>query len=180
MSKKRNKYGFKLIITGTSGVGKTSLLHRYCDNKFEINLKPSIGADFTLKVVDLKKSEVIFTIWDIGGHTNFDNLRNYYYNGSDAGIIVFDVTKMDSVEAIRNKWLEEMRAVGNIPIIILGNKVDIENERMISSSDIKKLSEEFGLHIFETSAKSGENVKKAFETIAKMCMGNDIESIISN
>ncbi|MBD3230131.1 MAG: GTP-binding protein [Candidatus Lokiarchaeota archaeon] len=166
------KFAFKLILTGNAGVGKTSLIRRYADNKFEMNQKPSIGADFTIKAVNLKKYQVIFTIWDIGGQPMFDSLRNYYYSGSDAGIIVFDVINAESMAAIREKWLPEMRSIGEIPVIILGNKIDLKNERVVSSKDCEDLAKELGLYVYETSAKTGEKVNDAFHCIAKLCMGD--------
>lgn len=166
------KYAFKLILIGDAGVGKTSLIRRYADNKFDIAQKPSIGADFTIKAVKLKKYEVIFTIWDIGGQSMFDSLRNYYYSGTDAGVIVFDVTNSASVDNIRSKWLPEIQSLGEIPLIILGNKIDLKNNRVINTEDCENLKNELGLYVYETSAKSGKNVKDAFECIAKLCMGD--------
>ncbi|MHA1270298.1 MAG: Rab family GTPase [Candidatus Helarchaeota archaeon] len=162
------RYGFKVIMTGDTAVGKTSLIRRFCDNKFNKNQKPSIGADFTIKVINFPKCEVILTLWDVGGQALFDNLRAFYYQGSDAGIITFDVTEMNSLENVRKKWIPEMRAIGNIPILILANKVDLDDKRVISTQDCNTLSSEFNIQIIETSAKTGVNVKKAFETIARM------------
>ncbi|MHA1311080.1 MAG: Rab family GTPase [Candidatus Helarchaeota archaeon] len=161
------KFGFKVIITGDTAVGKTSLVRRYCDNKFDANQKPSIGADFTIKVVHFAKYEVILTIWDIGGQVLFDNLRDFYYQGSDAGIIVFDVTNQDSLKRISAKWLPEMQSINNISIIILANKIDLKQDRIIGPEECQQLSNDLGIPVFETSAKTGINVKKAFEALAK-------------
>lgn len=164
------KYGFKLIITGDAAVGKTSLIRRYCDNKFDQDQTPSIGADFTLKAINLPKTEVILTIWDVGGQPLFDQIRNYYYTGSDAGVLVFDVTDENSLTSIRNKWLPEMLGVGDIPIAIMANKTDLEDQRVISSEICEQIKQEFGYELFETSAKTGNGVKKAFEYIAQQCI----------
>ncbi|MHA1229161.1 MAG: Rab family GTPase [Candidatus Helarchaeota archaeon] len=170
MSDKKEKFGFKLVITGNAGCGKTSLIRRYADNKFDENYKPSIGADFTLKVINFPGYDVILTCWDIGGQDLFDSLRNYYYFGSNAALIVFDVTRPETLDRIQTKWLPDIRThVGDIPVLILANKVDLEEERKVSKEVIEQKSKELGIEIIETSAKTGENVKKAFETIAKMC-----------
>jgi small GTP-binding protein len=166
----KEKFGFKLVITGSAGSGKTSLIRRYADNKFDENYKPSIGADFTLKVINFPGYDVILTCWDIGGQDLFDSLRNYYYFGSNAAIIVFDVTRPETLEKVETKWLADLRSrVGDIPILILANKVDLEDDRKVDKDTVEKKAEELGIKIFETSAKSGKNVKEAFETIAKMC-----------
>lgn len=166
----KEKFGFKLVITGNASVGKTSLIRRYADNKFDQDYKPSIGADFTLKVVKFPGFDVILTVWDIGGQDLFDSLRNYYYFGSNASIIVFDVTRPETLERIKSKWMPDIKThVGDIPLLVLANKVDLEDERKVSKEDIEEWSEKLGVKIFETSAKTGDNVKEAFETIAKMC-----------
>ncbi|MHA1269926.1 MAG: Rab family GTPase [Candidatus Helarchaeota archaeon] len=166
----KEKFGFKLVITGDAGCGKTSLIRRYADNKFDENYKPSIGADFTLKVINFSSYDVILTCWDIGGQDLFDSLRNYYYFGSNASIIVFDVTRPETFERIGTKWLPDIRThVGDIPVLILANKVDLGEERKVTQEMIDEKAKEWGVEILETSAKTGKNVKSAFETIAKMC-----------
>ena len=166
----KEKFGFKLVITGNASCGKTSLIRRYADNKFDESYKPSIGADFTLKVISFSGYDVILTCWDIGGQDLFDSLRNYYYFGSNAAIIVFDVTRPETFERISTKWLPDIRThVGDIPVLVIANKIDLKDERKITSEMCKQKGEELGIEFFETSAKTGDHVKEAFETIAKMC-----------
>ncbi len=172
----KEKYGFKIIVIGDPAVGKSSLIRRFADNKFEQSYLPSIGADFTLKVVEFEKIQAILTIWDIGGQREFDNIRNFYYYGANAGIMVFDVTRPETYDHLMNHWAPQFRSgVGepNIPSVILANKVDLTVDRKITASRCKQLSEQLGYPIFETSAKSGENVHAAFEQIALMCFGDN-------
>jgi len=155
----KEKYGFKLVITGNASCGKTSLIRRYADNKFDENYKPSIGADFTLKVINFPGYDVILTCWDIGGQDLFDSLRNYYYFGAYAAMIIFDGTRLATFERVFTKWLPDIRNhVGEIPVIVLANKVDLESERQVTKDMIKKKAEEWNIEILETSAKTGANV----------------------
>jgi len=171
----KEKYGFKIIVIGDPAVGKSSLICRFADNKFEKSYLPSIGADFTLKIVEFEKIQAILTIWDIGGQREFDNIRNFYYYGANAGIMIFDVTRPETYDNLKNHWEPQFKTgVGeSVPCVILANKVDKTVDRKITATKCKLLSEELGYPLFETSAKSGENVHGAFEKIALMCFGGN-------
>lgn len=168
------KYTYKIVVVGDPSVGKTSLIRRYADKKFDESYLPTIGADFTIKQFDLKKDDmdvqVILTIWDMGGHKGFDRVRDLYYPGANAGLVVFDLTEKETFEHLES-WLADIYAHcgTEIPLIILANKNDLPN-KTISKNEMKKLALNKKLEIFETSAKSGENVEKAFELIAEKCL----------
>ncbi len=169
----KEKYGFKVIVLGDPAVGKTSLIRRFADNKFEKSYLPSIGADFTLKVVEFKKIQAILTIWDIGGQTEFDGIRNFYYYGANAGIMVFDCTRPETYQNLIDKWAPQFRnAVGEpVPCVILCNKIDLTDQRVITDAQCDEISRILGFQVFKTSAKTGENVQAAFEQIALLCFG---------
>jgi small GTP-binding protein len=170
----KEKYGFKIIVIGDPSVGKTSLIRRFADNKFEQSYLPSIGADFTLKIVEFEKIQAILTIWDIGGQREFDNIRNFYYYGANAGIMVFDCTRPETYDNLMNSWaLQFKEGVGEpVPCVILCNKTDLADDRKVSDAQCQAISNQLGYPIFETSAKSGINVHAAFEQIAMMCFGD--------
>ncbi|NVM55516.1 MAG: GTP-binding protein [Candidatus Helarchaeota archaeon] len=169
----KEKYGFKIIVIGDPAVGKSSLIRRFADNKFEASYLPSIGADFTLKIVEFEKIQAILTIWDIGGQKEFDNIRNFYYYGANAGIMVFDSTRPETYNNLLNNWSHQFKeGVGEpVPCVILCNKVDLIDQRVITDAQCEQMSAQLGYPIFETSALSGENVYAAFEQIALMCFG---------
>ncbi|MFX1293678.1 MAG: Rab family GTPase [Promethearchaeota archaeon] len=176
MSKsEKEKYGFKIIVLGDATVGKSSLIRRFTDNKFDQSYLPSIGADFTLKVVEFQKIQAILTIWDIGGQKEFDSIRNFYYYGANAGIMVFDCTKPETYNNLIDKWYPQfMQVVASntpVPCIILCNKIDLTDERVITEEQNDEISAKLGYTVFQTSAKSGENVHAAFEQIALLCFG---------
>jgi small GTP-binding protein len=165
----KEKYGFKVVVIGDPAVGKTSLIRRFADNKFEQSYLPSIGADFTLKIVEFEKIQAILTIWDIGGQREFDDIRSFYYYGANAGIMVFDCTRPETYSNLQ-KWATSFReGVGEaIPCIILCNKMDLK--RQITDKQINDLAAQLGYPVYFTSAKSGENVRAAFEQIATLCL----------
>ncbi|MHA1310586.1 MAG: Rab family GTPase [Candidatus Helarchaeota archaeon] len=164
-------FRFKVVVIGDAAVGKTSIIRKYSLNQFSENYKMTVGADFNVKVVKFKDlGEVSLTIWDFGGQEKFEEIRRYYYYGAHAAIIVFDITNRDSFNNIK-KWLTDLQSeVGNIPYLILANKSDLQDDRQVSKSEIDQLSDDLKIKIFDTSAKTGDNIEKAFYEIAKECL----------
>ena len=162
------KYAIKIIVVGDPSVGKTSLIRRHATGAFEESYSPTIGTDFALKVVDLKDMEITCTIWDIGGHESFMSIRNVYYEGADASVIIYDVTKEESFKNVK-KWYDDFtKTVGIIPTVIIGNKIDLQ--RKIKKEEGEKLALELHAIFYETSAKTGENVDMAFGHLANLCI----------
>ncbi|MHA1268400.1 MAG: Rab family GTPase [Candidatus Helarchaeota archaeon] len=164
-------YRFKVVVIGDAAVGKTSIIRKYSLNKFEENYKMTVGADFNVKLVNFDDlGEVSLTIWDFGGQEKFQEIRKYYYYGTQAAIIVFDIVNPESFKNVK-KWKDDLyRETGEIPFIILANKIDLLDQAKISKDQIDQLSDELKVKIFETSAKTGENIENAFREIAKNCL----------
>jgi small GTP-binding protein len=166
-------YSYKLVVVGDPSVGKTSLIRRYANKKFEESYLPTIGADFTIKQIDLKQDkatkQIMLQIWDMGGQRLFERIKEHYLIGANAGLIVFDLTRRPTFEHLEN-WLEDIkRLCGEIPCVILANKSDLSN-RDIAKDELTKLASDKEVEIFETSAKTGNNVDHVFELIAKKCL----------
>ena len=160
---------YKLLLLGDSAVGKSCLLLRYCDEKFQDIHLATIGLDFRLKTIYLENNKKIkVQIWDTAGQDRFLAITKNYYRGANGILLVFDVTNSSSFEHIKN-WIEQIKdeASDKIIIYLLGNKIDCIDNRVIKKEEGKKLSEEFGLKYYETSAKNNENVENAFLDLIK-------------
>jgi small GTP-binding protein len=161
---------FKLLIVGESGVGKTCMLLRFADNLFEPDFLSTIGVDFKVKELLVDNKRVKLQIWDSAGQERFRNITASYYRGSSGIIIVYDVTKSDSFDKV-TEWITEVRRfVPNVPIVLVGNKCDMEDERQVPTEDGECLARSQDLVFLETSAKANTNIEAAFEKLTRKLM----------
>ncbi len=167
-------FRFKFVIIGDHEVGKTSLVRRFVENKFSHDYRATIGLNILSHSIQFFGNQIIYSLWDVGAQTFFKRFRQTYYLGAQAAFIVFDLTNRESFENIKN-WYEELENfIGGkeIPIIIIGNKTDLKDQRRIEYQDgvnlVNSLSQKPNIKIsyIETSALSGENVEDAFTLIA--------------
>lgn len=170
----------KVVLIGDGGVGKTSLRNQYIHKKFTNAYKATIGADFISKDVEIEDGRTaMMQIWDTAGQERFQSLGVAYYRGADACILVYDVNNFLSFQHLE-RWREDFLKLSSLageqardfPFIIIGNKIDID-DRVVSRRQARAWAEIHSsdkMHIpcFETSAKNGDNVEKAFAQIAKM------------
>ncbi|XP_019568752.1 ras-related protein Rab-26 isoform X2 [Rhinolophus sinicus] len=160
---------FKVMLVGDSGVGKTCLLVRFKDGAFLAGTFIStVGIDFRNKVLDVDGMKVKLQIWDTAGQERFRSVTHAYYRDAHALLLLYDVTNKASFDNIQ-AWLTEIQdyAQHNVVLMLLGNKVDSTQERVVKREDGEKLAKEYGLPFMETSAKTGLNVDLAFTAIAK-------------
>lgn len=165
---------------GNGGVGKTTLRRRWMGEGFTTSYILTVGADFAVKTLNTPNGhEVKFQIWDLGGQPHFKEVRKTFYAGTAGALVVYDVTDRKSYADIFG-WIEEMLKNINkkIPIVLVGNKIDLRDNasEAISTEEGNKLRKEiiekYGLKVLfiETSAKTGENVDKAFQNMAKLLL----------
>jgi small GTP-binding protein len=164
-------YKFKVCLFGPGNVGKTSLLIRYIKDYFNADLKQTIGSNFLIKDVEIDKTSIRLLLWDIGGQDQFAKLRTIYFKGSNAAFGVFDVTSPQSLLKLPG-WVSSIKKTvkKTIPMIIVGNKIDLE--RQVERHEAEDLAKRLNCDYLETSAKTGEKVELAFETIARACMSS--------
>lgn len=161
------QYVFKVVVVGDEQVGKTSLIVRFTEKRFSEAYKPTIGIDFAGKFVSFGKLDLNLIIWDIGGQEKYKILRRHYLEGARGAILVYDITNKTSFKNL-NKWLSDLdKYCGKVPIILVGNKSDLDTERKISTNQGSELAEETKLEFLETSAKSGHKVTDVFNMIAE-------------
>jgi small GTP-binding protein len=163
----------KVIVAGDGGVGKTTLIRRYCEGKFHASRVATIGVDFYTQQVQLSgaagaRGAVKLSIWDMAGQDRFEIVRAGFYRGSQAAALVFDVTEMDSLRNLK-RWRDEvLEALPKQPFLVVGNKVDLE--RSVSSELGRKAATYFDAPYVETSALTGEGVSDLFETLAILAL----------
>jgi Ras-related protein Rab-7A len=169
----RKKVLLKVIILGDSGVGKTSLMNQYVNKKFSNQYKATIGADFLTKEVMVDDRLVTMQIWDTAGQERFQSLGVAFYRGADCCVLVFDVNVAKTFENL-DSWRDEFliqagpKDAENFPFVVLGNKIDLEHQRVISQKRAQAWCQSKGnIPYFETSAKEAINVEQAFQTIAR-------------
>jgi small GTP-binding protein len=173
----------KISLCGDGGVGKTSLRKRYVGKGFDSDYIATIGADFVSKQVTLnigsKTKEAKFHIWDLAGQPNFNRVRKLYFQYTLGAFLVYDITRPDTLFSLE-RWMNELsKSSGStdISVIVLGNKSDLQAEskdRVKSEKARKYISEELiarfdnidgEISFYETSAKTGKNVDKAFHEL---------------
>jgi len=153
----------KLLLLGDSGVGKSSLMIRFADMKFDYNTISTVGIDFKEKLMEVDGRTVRLQIWDTAGQQRFRTITKSYYRGAQGYILVYDITHQLSFEHIKY-WLGEIKNHGreDFYTIIVGNKTDLEEERKVTTSEGKRFATENGIDYIETSAKEGQNVEVLF------------------
>ena len=161
------EYNLKLLSLGETGVGKTSIISMYAENNFFPNQQPTIGIDFKIKNLKYKNQQLKILLWDTAGQERFRKITNQYYNNADGIFLVFDVTKNNTFEQI-SYWINEINNKidkNKIGIILIGNKIDINEKRQVSIEQAQKIAECFNIPYIETSASKGENIDECFNLL---------------
>ncbi len=158
----------KVVVAGDGAVGKTSLIRRYCEGKFEHTRVATIGVDFQTQKVELPDRTVKLSIWDMAGQERFAVVRAGFYRGSRAAVLVYDVTEPQSLVDL-TRWREEvLTAVQEQPFLVIGNKIDLE--RVVPTEEGRAFAESIGAPYVETSALTGDGVPTLFETLANLAL----------
>ena len=163
-------YKFKIVLIGDGCVGKTSLIRRFTQKSFQKQYIKTIGAQFSFHEQQIENDQVRLILWDIAGQDKFDFMRTLFFKDSKAAIIVYslEMNKLgeESLKHVENWYSDLIKHCGKIPVAIFANKVDLSYENVV---DIDKIKEIIGnnnfLGYYVTSAKTGEGVNKAFDSI---------------
>ena len=166
-----NSNVFKILTIGDGGVGKTSILRRYVENKFLKHHLSTIGIDYLSKTIKIKEQEIKLKIWDTAGQERYRNITSHIYKDADGIILVFDVTSEDSYNQITD-WMDQIKnnvSQDDISLILIGNKCDIQ-ERIVEKDREEQMAEKLEINYFETSALTGQGISEAFEGLAKLIL----------
>uniref|UniRef100_S4RMT1 Ras-related protein Rab-21 n=1 Tax=Petromyzon marinus TaxID=7757 RepID=S4RMT1_PETMA len=161
-------HSFKAVLLGEGCVGKTSLVLRYCENKFNDKHITTLQASFLTKKLNIAGKRVNLAIWDTAGQERFHALGPIYYRDSNGAILVYDITDEDSFQKVKN-WVKELRKMlGNdICLCIVGNKIDLEKDRHVSVEEAEEYATSVGAKHFHTSAKQNKGIEELFLDLCK-------------
>ncbi len=161
-------YTFKLMMLGDASVGKTSLTLRYISGFFMEDLKLTIGVDFYSKTTLFNEKKVKLQMWDFGGEERFRFLLSQYCKGASGAFFLYDITNVRSIEHLP-EWTQIVREnAGDIPIMLIGSKKDLEEFRTVPREDGILAAKKYNLSSFiELSSKTGDNVERAFKVMTE-------------
>ena len=157
---------YKVIIIGDTGVGKSNILSRYVKDEFSSNSKSTVGVELGIKFLKIKNTKTKIQIWDTAGQERYRAITSSYFKGSNGCFIVYDITNEASFNNVEN-WYEQIQkeTSKDIPILLVGNKCDLEDERKISIEKGKEKAQNLNCAFFETSALKKINIDKIFEEL---------------
>eukprot|EP01028_Stygiella_incarcerata_P012836 TRINITY_DN80505_c0_g1_i1.p1 TRINITY_DN80505_c0_g1~~TRINITY_DN80505_c0_g1_i1.p1 ORF type:complete len:186 (+),score=62.17 TRINITY_DN80505_c0_g1_i1:97-654(+) len=158
----------KIVMLGAGGVGKTALTIQLTQNIFEEEYNPTIE-DTYRKELTIDGKKYMLNILDTAGQEEYAVLRDQYWRSGDGFVLVYDITDATSFEEVKDARKQILRAkeLDSFPMIVVGNKVDLEDQRDIEASEVQKWCEEMGCPFMETSAKKRINVMESFEIVVK-------------
>lgn len=159
----------KLLTIGDSAVGKTCLISQFARESFNPNFITTIGIDYKIKEVEIDGAKYKLLIWDTAGQERFRTITTSYFRGCQGILLVYDITQRKTFDNVRN-WMDQITLVNDgmdVCKILLGNKCDMESERVVETKEAEELAAEFQIPFMETSAKDDINVKDAFLKITK-------------
>ena len=182
LSTETKEYVFKITILGDSAVGKTSLINQFVESSFEDDYKPTLGANIIRKDVTIGdvNAKVRLIMWDLAGQEKYNVIRSMYFQGCVGALLVFDLTRHNTFDNIKSKWLKDFKnyVKKEGAYILIGNKVDLNDQRVVTTEEGTNLAKEINASDFiETSAKYGENVEKAFKNLVFQILRNYGEKI---
>ena len=166
----QNKVDIKIITLGDSHVGKSSLIIKYIDNKFSNVYMSTIGFDLKHKQITLKDgTDAKIMIYDTAGQERFKSLAANYIKKANGILLVYDISEHQTFENIE-MWMNSITEEkgDKLPIVLVGNKADLTEERQVTKEEGKNLAENKGFHFYETSCKDGANVTESFLDLAEL------------
>ena len=161
----------KVVLVGDSGVGKTCIIQRYVNDKYNENTESTSASTYTCKVVDYKKynKSITFDIWDTAGQELYRALAKNFYLNASIGILVYDIRRKESFESIKDYWYEQLKISGeeNMIFAVVGNKCDLFQEEQVQKKEGEKFAESIGAVFKLTSCKESIGVDELFEECGK-------------
>eukprot|EP01130_Rhizamoeba_saxonica_P010830 TRINITY_DN4465_c0_g1_i2.p1 TRINITY_DN4465_c0_g1~~TRINITY_DN4465_c0_g1_i2.p1 ORF type:complete len:219 (+),score=51.55 TRINITY_DN4465_c0_g1_i2:39-695(+) len=172
-------YLFKFIVIGDAASGKSCILHKFTTGKFKDTSTHTIGVEFGSKVCEVGGKLVKEQIWDTAGQERFRSVTRSYYRGTAGCLLVYDITNRESYNNVPH-WLDDARklATSDLVICLVGNKVDLADERKVTFLEASRYATENDIMFLETSAKSGDNIEEAFHHCSKTILNKILQGVI--
>ena len=169
------EFVFKITILGDAAVGKTSLINQFVEGSFQDDYKPTLGANIVRKDVNLNGVKVRLIMWDLAGQEKYRVVRSMYFQGCEGALLVYDITRINTLENINSKWLRDFKKYVKKKgaFVLIGNKSDLEEQRVVTKERGKELAAKIKASDFiETSAKARENIEEAFKLLVDQILDN--------
>lgn len=176
MATANRKNHFKIVLLGEGCVGKTSLVLRYCQDKFNDKHLTTLQASFLNRRLNVDNKKVNIAIWDTAGQERFHALGPIYYRDSQGAILVYDITDEDSFQKVKN-WVKELKKMlgDDISLCIAGNKIDMEKDRHVTVSEAEEYARSVGAKHYHTSAKLNKGIDELFLDLTKRMLQKQTE-----
>lgn len=155
----------KICLLGEFAVGKTSLVRRFVEGRFEDKYLSTIGVKISRRVLLRPSSQLNLLVWDLAGSEEF-NSQSAYVRGAAGAVVVCDLTRRETLAGLERYAKQMQAANGPVPLVFAANKADLTQERVIAEAELHAVAQTWHASLWHTSAKTGHNVEAAFEALA--------------
>jgi len=183
--KDKDNISCKVVLVGDTGVGKTSIIERYINDKYDENQKTTLVSSYTFKKIDIKKynKSVSLDIWDTAGQEVYRSLSKNFYLNASIGILVYDISRKASFESIRDYWYEQLKTFGEEKMIfdVVGNKTDLFQREEVPENEARNFAKSINAGFHLVSCKNCVGIKDLFEDCGRKYLeDNDLTKEDSN
>ena len=163
---------YKIVVVGSSGVGKTAMVQRLIDQTFLEETQSTVGVEFKSYNITLDNETIRLNIWDTAGQERFRSVSKAYFRNAVGAILVYSINDNDSFNDLE-AWINDLHqlAAQNAAILLVGNKSDLDDRR-VTESEAQSFADRHGIEYLEASAKTGENIALLFRALIKTVMTN--------
>ena len=170
----------KITFVGDSGVGKTCIISRYTHDSFDPKSISTMAVSYTQKIIKKNNRNIKLDIWDTAGQERYHALGKHFYKNSYIVCLVYDITRLESFQNVKDIWYKDIKTYGEEDIIlaIVGNKCDCYEQENVSDNDAKKFADDVGAIFQLTSAKSGIGINLLFKKVMNAYLNPEFESRI--
>lgn len=160
----------KLMVVGDDAAGKTCFVLQWAEGGFNNTHIPTLGVDFKDRLVKVHRKEFLVELWDTAGSERFDDVTSQFYNNMEGYLIMFDLTDYNSFKNVE-KWMSKVKdQAKNPPIVLVGNKSDLDDRRLIKGARVKAFAKQMGVHYYESSGKFNSQIDEPMEDLCAQAL----------